>query len=131
MTAAVSIAISLIAILFGESIMRMFTKDTGVIDLGISYLHIVTGFYIVFSTMFVVGGVMRGAGDTFIPMLITFFALWVVRIPVCYLLSEKIGLNGIWWGIPIAWIIGLSLSFIYYRTGRWKKKVVIRKVMSD
>jgi Na+-driven multidrug efflux pump len=74
---------------------------------------------------------MRGAGDTFIPMLITFFALWVVRIPVCYLLSEKIGLNGIWWGIPIAWIIGLSLSFIYYRTGRWKKKVVIRKVMSD
>ncbi len=131
MTAAVSVAISLVAILFGESIMRMFTKDSGVIDLGKSYLQIVTGFYIVFSTMFVVGGVMRGAGDTFIPMVITFFALWIVRIPVCYFLSEKIGLNGIWWGIPIAWIIGLSFSFIYYKTGRWKKKVVIRKVMSD
>jgi Na+-driven multidrug efflux pump len=104
--------------------MRLFTDDVEVIEIGASYMRIVTIFYIVFSTMFVIGGVMRGAGDTFIPMLITFFALWVVRIPLCYYLSEHWGYIGIWWGIPIAWIIGLSLSYLYYLKGRWKSKVV-------
>jgi putative MATE family efflux protein len=126
MTAVISVSISLACIFFGDPIMRIFTKDAEVIQIGEVYLRIVTGFYIFFSTMFVVGGVMRGAGDTFIPMLITFFALWVVRIPLGYYMSEHFGPSGIWWAIPIAWIIGLSLSFSYYLSGRWKKKTLIR-----
>lgn len=126
MTAVISLSISLACILFAEPLMRWFTKDATVIDIGTGYIYIVTGFYIVFSTMFVVGGVMRGAGDTFIPMLITFFALWVVRIPAGYYLSENYGYLGIWWAIPIAWVIGLTLSFSYYSTGRWRRKVVIK-----
>jgi len=124
MTSAISIVISLIGIFFAGPLMRMFTNDLEVIAIGKEYLQIVSGFYIVFSTMFIVGGVMRGAGDTFIPMLITFFALWVVRIPVGYYLSEKWGYHGIWWAVPIAWVIGLGFSYLYYLTGRWKKKVV-------
>lgn len=128
MTTAISIAISLIGIFFAGPLMRLFTNDLQVITIGKGYLQIVSGFYVVFSTMFIVGGVMRGAGDTFIPMLITFFALWVVRIPVGYFLSEKWGYHGIWWAVPIAWVIGLGLSFLYYMTGRWKRKAVVRHV---
>ena len=126
MTSGIAVTITAVAILFGPEIMRVFTKDPDVIAIGNSYLMIVAGFYIVFAAMFQVGGVMRGAGDTFVPMLITFFALWVVRIPVCYFLSEQIGYTGIWWGIPIAWTIGLILHFIYYSTGRWKAKAIIK-----
>jgi putative MATE family efflux protein len=127
MTSVVSIAISLLSILFSGDIMRLFTKDPEVIDIGIGYLHIVAGFYVVFSAMFIVGGVMRGAGDTFIPMLITFFALWIVRIPAGYFLSEVWGHTGVWWAIPIAWAIGLGLSYTYYKTGRWKRKVMVKR----
>ena len=125
MTAVISISISLVGIFFAGPLMRLFTTDVDVIEIGKGYLQIVTGFYIVFSSMFVVGGVMRGAGDTFIPMVITFFALWVVRIPVGYYMSEKWGYDGIWWSIPIAWVVGLGLSYLYYLTGRWKRKVVV------
>jgi Na+-driven multidrug efflux pump len=76
--------------------------------------------------MFVIGGVMRGAGDTLIPMFITLFALWVVRIPLAYFLAPRIGVVGIWWAIPIGWAIGMSFSYIYYLTGRWKQKVVVK-----
>jgi putative MATE family efflux protein len=127
MTSIISVSISLVGIFFAGPLMRLFTNDPEVIAIGKDYLQIVTGFYIVFSSMFVVGGVMRGAGDTFIPMLITFFALWIVRIPVGYFMSERMGYHGIWWCIPIAWVVGLSLSYLYYLTGRWKKKVVVRK----
>lgn len=106
--------------------MAMFTNDQSVIDIGARYLLIVGGFYIFFSSMFVVGGVMRGAGDTIIPMFITLFSLWIVRIPIAWFLSHRIGIDGIWWAVPIAWFFGMSFSYIYYRTGKWKTKAVVK-----
>jgi putative MATE family efflux protein len=126
MTSVVSIAVTILNVFFGRYIMAMFTTDINVIEVGYQYLVIVSSFYIVFSTMFVIGGVMRGAGDTLIPMFITLFALWVVRIPMAYFLAPRFGVIGIWWAIPIGWIIGMTLSYGYYLTGRWKRKVVVK-----
>lgn len=126
MVSSVVIVITLISLIFRYELMSIFTDDINVINIGAEYLLLVSGFYIVFSTMFVIGGVMRGAGDTLIPMFITLIALWIVRIPVCYFLSQKIGVTGVFWGIPIAWIVGLVLSYSYYLTGRWRKKVIVK-----
>jgi len=126
MTSIVSVLITIIAILFARPLMGVFTDDPNVIDIGVRYLVIVSSFYIFFSTMFVLNGVMRGAGDTLIPMFITLIALWLVRIPVSYLLSKNMGETGIWWAIPIGWFLGMLLSWIYYLTGRWKIKGVVK-----
>lgn len=126
MVASVVIVITAISIIFRVELMDMFTNDAEVIQIGAQYLLIVSGFYITFAFMFVIGGVMRGAGDTIIPMIFTFIALWLIRIPVCYYLSLDMGVTGIWWGIPIAWFVGMALSYMYYLTGRWKKKVVVK-----
>ncbi len=126
MTSVISISVTIINILFGRYIMSMFTVDPNVIEIGYQYLIIVSSFYIVFSTMFVIGGVMRGAGDTLIPMFFTLIALWVIRIPLAYFLAPRIGVIGIWWAIPIGWAFGMTFSYIYYLTGRWKQKVVVK-----
>jgi Na+-driven multidrug efflux pump len=97
-----------------------------VIDIGAKYLIIVSSFYVFFSTMFVLNGVMRGAGDTLIPMFITLIALWAVRIPLSYWLSRHLDEVGIWWAIPIGWFLGMILSWFYYLTGRWKTKSVVK-----
>lgn len=125
-TAYISLGVTLIAWLFPEVIMRMFTNDESVIEAGKDYLYIVSVFYIVFSTMFVYNGVLRGAGDTLIPMFVTLFSLWVVRIPISWYLAQRMGPEGIWWGIPIAWAIGAVFSFFYFRSGKWKTKQVMR-----
>ncbi|MFO8129074.1 MAG: MATE family efflux transporter [Bacteroidales bacterium] len=125
MTSLIAIVMSAITLLFSTPIMSLFTNDAEVIRIGAQYIKIVSPFYIIFTTMFVVGGVMRGAGDTLVPMIITFFALWIIRIPVCYFLSLEYGATGIWWGIPLAWISGMILSYLYYLTGKWKTKTVI------
>jgi len=36
------------------------------------------------------------------------------------------GEAGIWWSIPAGWAVGMILSFIYYKTGRWKTKSVVK-----
>jgi len=117
---------SLLIIIFRHELMGLFVSDKAVIDIGAEYLTIVGSFYIIFSTMFVVGGVMRGAGDTLIPMFITLFSLWIIRIPLAAILSKYWGVHGIWWAIPIAWFMGTTLSYIYYKTGIWKKKSLIK-----
>ncbi|MCD4725792.1 MAG: MATE family efflux transporter [Bacteroidales bacterium] len=126
MTSAFAFTISAIAYFLAGPLMRLFTDDPVVVELGKEYLFIISPFYVVFTAMFTIGGVMRGAGDTIIPMLITFIALWVVRIPLCYYLSLDMGVTGIWWGIPMAWLTGALLSFIYYKTGRWKRKALVK-----
>ncbi|MCF8378396.1 MAG: MATE family efflux transporter [Bacteroidales bacterium] len=126
MTSVVSFIITAIAILFSRSLMGVFTNDANVIEIGANYLIIVSAFYVVFSAMFVLNGVMRGAGDTLIPMFITLLALWVVRIPLSWYLSQHFGETGIWWAIPIGWFLGMILSWFYYLSGKWKTKGVVK-----
>ncbi len=126
MTTVISITITIIAISFSKQLMGIFTTDVNVIAIGSRYLIIVSSFYVMFSTLFVVCSVMRGAGDTLVPMFITLLALWVVRIPAAYFLSRYFGTDGIWWSTPMGWFVGMTFSFIYYKTGRWKRKAVVK-----
>lgn len=126
MTSGYSLLITLIAWFYGKTLMGFFTDDPQVIAIGYDYLVIVSSFYIVFGAMFAMHGTLRGAGDTLIPMFITLFSLWVLRVPFSWFLSLRMGETGIWWGIPIAWVFGLLASFIYYKTGRWKTKAVVK-----
>lgn len=125
MSSIVSLSITIIFYFFGSHLMSMFTSDAHVIAIGTEYLVIVSSFYILFSAMFSSNAVMRGAGDTLIPMFITLVALWVVRVPASYILSDKFGEVGIWWSLPLAWVVGLISSYTYYKTGRWKLKKVV------
>ena len=102
--------------------MKIFTNDANVITIGREYLIIVSVFYLLFSTMFVLNGLLRGAGATLIPMFVTLFSLWLVRIPLAWLLSRYMGESGIWWSIPIAWFFGVTGAFLYYRFGKWKTR---------
>jgi Na+-driven multidrug efflux pump len=126
MSGIVTIVTTLIIVLFGHYIMDLFTNDHEVIRIGDQYLTIVSSFYILFNLMFIYTGIMRGAGDTLMPMFFTLFSLWIIRIPLAYLLADKLGAAGIWWSIPVGWLIGLALAFFYYKTGRWKQKAVVK-----
>lgn len=126
MMVIVTIVTTLSIVFFGHFMINLFTSDAEVIRLGDQYLTIVSLFYIFFTLMFIYAGVMRGAGDTLIPMFISLLSLWLIRIPFAWFMSGKIGVTGIWWAIPAGWFVGLSLSYLYYKTGRWKRKAVVR-----
>jgi len=126
MSSGVSIVVMIIVIFFKYQLMGMFTKDTEVIRIGGEYLVIVSSFYLLFTAMFKINGVLRGAGDTIIPMFITLTSLWIIRIPFAWFFSKSLGETGIWWSVPAGWGVGLILSFMYYLTGRWKTKAVVK-----
>lgn len=116
-----------IVILKGEGLMMLFSDSPEVIMHGKNYLIIISSFYPVFSTMFIMHGTLRGAGDTLVPMFITLISLWIIRIPLAAILSKEFGPTGIWWAIPCGWIMGLAGSYLWYLSGKWKNKGVTPK----
>ena len=94
--------------------------------IGVDYLRVVSWFAPFIIMNFVAIGIVRGAGDTLIPMFITLTSLWIIRIPFALYFSKALGETGIWWSNPAGWATGLILSYLYYLTGRWKTKVVVK-----
>ncbi|WP_066631531.1 MATE family efflux transporter [Labilibacter marinus] len=124
---SISLVVLLSAYFFGEQLMYLFSDNPEVVEHGTNYLKIVSAFYLIFSTMFVIHGVMRGAGATLIPMFITLMSLWIIRIPLAVVFSKHFGVNGIWWAIPAGWTAGMLGSLIYYLSGKWKDQGVVKR----
>ena len=126
MSGTISVLISLIVMSSAKMLMRAFTPDEGIIQVGTEYLMIVSSFYFIFSVMFSLMGTFRGAGDTLFPMFITLLTLWVIRVPLSEYLSGIYGEIGIWYALPVTWAFGMTVSTIYFFTGRWKRKAVVK-----
>ena len=77
----------------------------------------------------VLGGVMRGAGDTMTPMWISMITTILLRIPVAYgmawLTASAEWPNGhpfsLSTSLLVAWTLGAVITFIAYRKGKWRK----------
>ncbi len=125
----ISLVIGVLVVVFGKQLMSIFTTDPQVIAIGYEYFLIVGFFYTIFGVMFINNGVMRGAGDVFIPMINTLLALWIVRVPCALLFTKVFGMGsaGIWWSIPAGWMVGFIFSTWYYLSGKWKTKTIVRK----
>lgn len=118
---SISIAAAAVFHFAGDALVAMFNSDPGVLEAGAGYLRIIGPFFVVFSVMFMLNGVIRGAGETLIPLASTLVAMWLVRVPTAFALSRLLGLQGVWFAFPTGWIVGTLVAFVYYRTDRWMK----------
>jgi putative MATE family efflux protein len=131
MAVIASVTTSVILFVFRNPLVSIFTEDLAVLQVGADYLFVLAPFYAFIGTQFVLSGVLRGAGDTLVPMVISLVTLWLIRLPLAWFLSPKMGVAGIWWGIPVGWIIGFLLTVAYYKSGRWKKIFLIHARESE
>ncbi len=127
MTVGITSVVSLVAVTFPKALLSTFTSDPEVISEGIGYLRIVGFAYIPYALMFMLSGILRGAGDTVPSMFISIVTLWCVRIPLASYFSKFMGPRGIWLGLAISPAIGAGLNYAYYLSGRWKSRAVTRK----
>ena len=124
--------ITSVLLLFGPVLMGFFTDTPELIDLASSMMRIMAVGYICIAVTQVLGGVMRGAGDTVTPMWISIISTIVIRIPLAYGLAyltrspefpdgEPVALFG---SLMISWVLGMIISAIVFSLGKWRKKMV-------
>lgn len=111
-----------------QMLMALFAHhDAVVIQTGAHYLRIASAGYLMVAVMFVCNGVVNGSGHTLPTTLFTAVTFFVVRVPLALLLPQWTGgADGIWYAILISYASGMSLSVLYYSTGRWKRPVLGR-----
>ena len=129
MTSSITILISLIVVFLSRLILMMFGlgDDAKVMDIGVSYLRIVGSCYLFFAIMFISNGVINGAGHTMVTMILSLLSQWLVRVPAAWLLSRtRLGLTGIWIAVALSFAVTMTVSLLYYFSGRWKKSTVIK-----
>ncbi|MET4080495.1 MATE family multidrug resistance protein [Pedobacter sp. UYP30] len=104
-------------VIFNRQLPYIISSDVEVVDIA-AHLLIIAGFFQLFDGTQVIGlGVLRGLGDVNIPTLITFFAYWVVGIPIGYLLGFHfhLGVNGIWYGLTFGLLTASILLFFRFQ----------------
>jgi MATE family multidrug resistance protein len=91
-----------------ESLVRLYTRDTAVIELGVALLYMAALFQMLDGAQVAGVGVLRGAADTRIPMFIAAAAYWLVGAPAAYLLGfhTRMGPPGVWAGM----VLGLAVA---------------------
>jgi len=109
-------------VLFAPQAMALFSEDAESVSIGVHIIRVLSLGYLAFAFNTVFDAAQGGAGDTVSPMVINLVALWLVQIPLAYLLPRTFGLGaeGIWLALVIGWFVQAALMIWRYRQGHWK-----------
>ena len=126
-----SAAITFSLLFLGKYLFSLFTDTPELIDLACRMIRLMAVGYICVSVTQVLGGVMRGAGDTVSPMRISMISTIAIRIPVAYGLAWLTRSEAFPHGQPSAlfgslmfsWAMGMVMTIVVYAAGKWKKKM--------
>ncbi len=120
MAFSLTFCVALTLYFFGGRLITLFSSDAEVLRIGAEYLKIVSLAYLMQTVMFSVSGVIRGAGRMTFTMVMALLSMWIIRIPLAFLLSSRFGTRGIWYAIDIGFLVGMTGSLVYYFAGTWK-----------
>lgn len=113
---------------FPYTLLRAFTTDEAVIELGTMFLKIVAVLQIPLALTMVLAGSLRGAGDTRFIMGATMIGMWGVRVPLALFaaLWLRQSVSFIWAAMIADWTVRMGLLLWRYQSERWRQIQVIR-----
>ncbi len=111
---------------FGEHITHWFINDPEVISYGRDLFRITSFSVFAFSLILVMFGAFTGSGHTLPVMVVNMGRLWLVRIPVTFLLAVAWdwGPSGLWWAMNLSNIVAGTVAFFWFLRGDWQKSVI-------
>ncbi len=117
------VIVSALYIFFNEELVRIFSSEQGVVDVGAECLKIISFGYILFAWGMVMPQAFNGAGDTMTPTKINFFCFWLFEIPLAYIFSIQlnVGVQGVFWSVVMAESLAGIAGIVIFRKGKWKE----------
>ena len=115
-------AMALPIFIWASDISSPVAKDSLVLDETVRYLRIMMLSEPFLALSVILGGCLQGAGDTKGTMLVIVSALWIIRLPLAYLLAIVAGYGafGVWTAMAISMCFqGIAMT-VRFRKGRWK-----------
>ena len=112
------LVVSVIIWIFSRDFMEIFVEasETAIIAAGVKYLRIEGSFYFGIGILFLLYGYYRGVQRAEMSLVLTVISLGT-RVLLSYMLAlhTELGVDAIWWSIPIGWILADVVGGVYYK----------------
>ena len=95
---------ALIFLVTPRPLLSLFTRDAGVLDVGVTLLAVAAMFQVFDGLQVVATGTLRGVGDTRTPVVWNLVGHWLLGLPTAWTLCFVAG-----WGVIGLWL-GLSVG---------------------
>ena len=126
---------SLVFLAIPHWLAHLYTNDVATIALAAALLPVAGVFQLFDGGQAVTAGILRGAGDTRVPMLINLGGFWLCGIPLSLLLGFRTSLGpvGLWWGLAaaLAVVAAILTLRVYTLLRRPITRVMIEQVPAD
>jgi putative MATE family efflux protein len=111
---------------WAEYAIRIFNSESELVMIAATFLRIQIVSYMMFGVVVVLMSCLNGVGDTYVPMWTTLTTLWLVQIPLAWILPKitTLGVYGVRWGIVTAIVMRAIIYTVYFQNGNWKNKEV-------
>ena len=99
-----------------------FTHEAAVVPLIVWYLRIMAVSEPFLAVGMVLRGALQGAGDTRTPALVTVGTLWIIRLPLAFLLAKTLGYGavGAWIAMSSTTVLSGCLMACWFKWGTWR-----------
>jgi len=117
-------ALAVPVFLGAEAVVRFFVpRDPAIISQGSTVLRFMAASFGLIGVQFSLIGALRGAGDTFMPMILTITSIWIIQIPVAYSLGRftSLGAAGLWWSFPVSALLTAGLAIRQFNVHQWRR----------
>ena len=129
MSLGTTIVLSILLLTFMEPLLRFFTGDETVIEIGQNFFWVLAPSYFTYVFIEILSGAIRGAGESFQPMLITCFGVCGLRIlwlALVGLVPAMHSMQMVAMNYPITWVIAAVVFIIYYLRMNWLRRCIRR-----
>lgn len=111
-------AVSVLVFGLASYLMMIFVDaaDVEIIQIGVGYLRVEGAFYCGIGILFLLYGYYRGINRPEMSLVLTVISLGT-RVALAYVLAPvpQIGVWGIWWAIPIGWLLADAVGIFYLK----------------
>jgi len=129
-TGLLTLAAGLTVTLFAHPIVSIFNDDPAVIDMAVRYVRVVLPFCSVYAAFTCIISFANGMGLLKYSTTVNLIVLWVVRIPVAFIISTFFDGTWVMAAVPVSFVTGLVLMLFFFRTQRWRETLALARRMN-
>lgn len=93
-------------------LVTLFDASDHMLEIGVPALRIISLSFLFAGFCIIAGSVFQALGNGVYSLIVSVARQLVVILPVAYLFAKLFGLSMVWWSIPIAEIVSLTLSAV-------------------
>jgi len=118
----ISTSMAIIFFFFGPQLVGLYSNDPKIIQNASIALKIIALVQPFQSSQLILAGGLRGAGDTFWPLIATFFGVILIRVALAHVLVNIFGygLAGAWMAVFVDQFVRWLFVYMRFKTGKWK-----------